>query len=88
MASDELGIILEDVREKFDTVIEGINMVNERLDRHEKAEEERFQRLEFQVLEIRQDVKEKRRDVNDIRKDLNDHRDNTELHAGKKRERA
>jgi hypothetical protein len=27
MASDELKIVLEDVKEKFDTVIEGINMV-------------------------------------------------------------
>ncbi len=27
MASDELKIVSEDVKEKFDTVIEGINMV-------------------------------------------------------------
>ena len=31
MASDELKIVLEDVKEKFDTVIEGINMVRETL---------------------------------------------------------
>jgi len=51
-------------------------MVTERLDRHEQAEEERFQRLESEVLSIKADVSE-------IRKDLNEHRNNTELHGGK-----
>jgi len=74
--SDELNIVLEDVKEKFDTVIEAFNMVKERLDRHEKAEEERFERLGTEVLSIKADVAE-------IRHDLNEHRNNTELHAKK-----
>ena len=74
--SDELKIVLEDVKEKFDTVIEAFNMVKERLDRHEKAEEERFERLGTEVLLIKADVKE-------IRHDLSEHRNNTELHAKK-----
>ncbi len=37
MASDELKIVLEDVKEKFDTVIEGINMVRETLERHKNT---------------------------------------------------
>jgi hypothetical protein len=41
--------INEDVKEKFDTVIEAFSMIKERLDRHEQAEEERFQRLETGV---------------------------------------
>jgi len=44
--ADELKIVLEDVKEKFDTVIGAFEMVKERLDRHEQAEEERFQRIE------------------------------------------
>jgi hypothetical protein len=40
--SDELKIVLEDVKEKFDTVIEAFNLVKEKLDRHEQTEEERF----------------------------------------------
>jgi len=32
--SEDLRIILEDVKEKFDSVIEAINMVGEKLDRH------------------------------------------------------
>jgi hypothetical protein len=35
---DELKIVSEDVQEKFGLVIEGINMMNERMDRHEKGE--------------------------------------------------
>jgi len=67
--SDELKIVLEDVNEKFDTVIEAFNMVKERLDRHELAEEERFQRLEDRGMLIQ--------------KGLDEHRNNTELHAKK-----
>ena len=40
--SGELKIVLEDVKEKFDTVIDAFNMVKERLDRHEQGKEERF----------------------------------------------
>ena len=36
MASDELKIVLEDVREKFDTVIEAFNTVRETLERHKE----------------------------------------------------
>jgi hypothetical protein len=75
--SDELKIVSEDVQEKFDLVIERINMMNERMDRHEKAEEERFDRIETEVLVIK-------RDVQGIRQDLNEHRSNTELHGAKK----
>jgi hypothetical protein len=67
-------IVPEDVKEKFDTVIESFNMVTERLDRHEKAEEERFQRLDTELLTIKADVTR-------IRKDLNEHRNSTELHG-------
>lgn len=79
--SDELKIVLEDVKEKFDTVIEAFNMVNEKLDRHEQAEGERFQRLESEVLLIKVNVSE-------IRRDLNEHRDSTELHVGRVKKEA
>lgn len=55
--SDELKVVLEDVKGKFDTVIEAFNMVKERLDRHEKASDGRFKRLmaalKTDVAEIR-----------------------------------
>ncbi len=72
--SDELKIVLEDVKEKFDLVIEAVNGVNERLDRHEQVEEERFQRIEDRLILLQ--------------KDFNDHRENTELHAVKKKKKA
>ena len=68
--SDELKIVLEDVKEKFDTVIEAFNMVKEKLDRHEMAQEERLERIESRLIELGHD--------------LNEHRNNTELHAQKK----
>jgi predicted ATP-dependent endonuclease of OLD family len=52
-------------------------MVTERLDRHEQTEEERFNRLENDMLEIGKDIR-------DLRQDLNEHRNNTELHTAKK----
>ena len=98
MASDELRIILEDVKEKFDLVIEAVNMTNERLDRNEKAAEERFGKLETEILLVKKDVwemkgdmqvmkadiQEMKGDIRDIRQGQNDHRFNTELHGGRK----
>ena len=72
--SDELKIVFEDGKEKFDLVIEAVNGVNERLDRHEQVEEERFQRIEDRLILLQ--------------KDFNDHRENTELHAVKKKKKA
>ena len=72
--SDELKIVLKDVKGKFDKVIEAFNMVRETLDRHAKASEERFKRL-MAVLKT---------DEAEIRKDLNERRENTELHAQRK----
>ncbi len=71
--SDELKIVLEDVKEKFDTVIEAFNTVKERLDRHEKVQEERLERIESRLIELGHD--------------LSEHRNNTELH-GQRKERA
>jgi hypothetical protein len=68
--SDELKIVLEDVKEKFDTVIEAFNMVKERLDRNEKAREERLERIESRLIELGYDLKE--------------HRNNSEFHGQRK----
>ena len=68
--SDELKIVLEDVKEKFDTVIEAFNTVRERLDKHEKAQEERFERVESRLIALGHD--------------LSEHRNNTELHGQRK----
>ena len=95
MASDELKIVLEVVKEKFDTAIEGINMVRETLERHEQKNDEQFKKIDMEFLGIRKDTRELLEDVNvlpedvtGLRQDLNDHRDNTELHAGERRKKA
>jgi len=67
MPSEDLRIILVDVKEKFDTVIEAVNMVGEKLDRHAEENRNEFDEVKKEILELRWD--------------LNDHRQNTELHS-------
>jgi hypothetical protein len=67
MASDELRIILGDVKEKFDTVIEGNNLLSEKIDGLAKQNEAEHQQLQSEIL--------------GLKRDLNDHRSNTELHV-------
>jgi len=67
--SDELNIVLEDVKEKFDTVIEGIHMLNEKVDRHMEENRKEHERFEMGLLELKRDI--------------NEHRNNTELHGGR-----
>ena len=74
MASDELKIVLGDVKEKFDTIIEAVNMVRETLERHKEENREEHEELKNEIIFLR--------------KDLTAHRDNTELHAGGKRKKA
>jgi seryl-tRNA synthetase len=81
MASDELRIILEDVKEKFDTVIEGYNFLSEKIDRLGKQNEAEHQELRNEVVEVKKDIRE-------LRQDLNEHRSNTEFHGGRKRKKA
>jgi hypothetical protein len=87
MASDELKIVLEDVKEKFDTVIESFNMVKETFDRHIEENRKEHQEFKMAILNVEANVSVLKTDVFEIRKDLHDHRDNTELHAGERRKK-
>jgi hypothetical protein len=82
--SDELKIVLEDVKEKFDTVIEAFNMVKEKLDRHEQAEEERFQKVEGTLDRHEGFLQRIESRLIELGHDLNEHRNNTELHGQRK----
>ncbi len=74
MASDELRIVLEDVKEKFDTVIKAVNMVRQTIERHKEENQKEHEDLKNEIILLR--------------KDMNDHRDNTELHVKGKRKKA
>jgi hypothetical protein len=74
MASDELKIVLEDVKEKFDAVIEAVNMVRETLERHKEENQKEHEELKNEFIFLR--------------KNLTAHLDNTELHARGKRKKA
>lgn len=74
MASDELKIVLEDVKEKFDTVTEGYNLLNGKIDRLARQNEAEHQQIQTEIM--------------GLKKNLNEHRSNTELHGGRKRKKA
>ena len=64
----------KDVKEKFDTVIEGYNLLSGKIDRLVKQNEAEHQQLETEIM--------------GLRRDLNDHRSNTEFHSGRKRKKS
>lgn len=70
MASDELRIILEDVKEKFDLVIEAVNMTNERLNRHEKVVEERFDKLDTEIFIVKKDMRGMQGEISGIKGEI------------------
>jgi phage shock protein A len=88
MASDELKTVLEDVKVKFDTVIDALKMLKETLDRYIEESRKEHQEFKMAILNVVANVSVLKTDVSEIRKDLNDHRDNTELHAGERRKKA
>jgi len=88
MKGDEFKIILEDINEKFDTLIEGQNLLNEKLDRHVDENREDFKEVKKDILFLKKDGFEIKKDVSELRKDLAEHRENTELHVVKKKKKA
>ena len=64
MPSGESKSVMEDIKEKFDTVIEAVNMVKETLDRHKEDNQKEHKELKNEIMLLR--------------KDLNDHRNNTD----------
>jgi FtsZ-binding cell division protein ZapB len=71
MGSDELKIILEDVKEKVDTVIEGYTLLSEKIDR--LADQNKVEHEQLQI------------EITGLKRDLNEHRSSTELHGARKR---
>ncbi len=88
MKGNEFKIILTDINERFDTLIEGQNLLNEKLDRHSDENREEFKEVKKDILFLKKDVFEIKKDVSELRKDLNEHRENTELHVIKKKKKA
>jgi hypothetical protein len=81
MKENGFKIVFEDINEKFDTLIKGQNLLNEKLDRHIEENREEFK-------EVRHDILLVKKDVLDLREDLNEHRENTEFHSFKKKKKA
>jgi uncharacterized protein YdcH (DUF465 family) len=81
MKGDEFKIILEDINEKFDTLIEDHNSLKEQLDRDRMENKKEHEELRTEILGIK-------KDIYNLLQDVNEHRNNTELHAGRKKGRA
>jgi hypothetical protein len=81
MKGDEFKIILEDINEKFDTLIEDHNSLKEQLDRDRMENKKEHEELRTGILGIK-------KDIYNLLQDVNEHRNNTELHAGRKKGRA
>jgi hypothetical protein len=81
MRGDEFKIILEDINEKFDTLIEGHNSLKEQLDRDRVENKNEHEELRAEILDIK-------KDIYNLGQDVNEHRNNTELHAIKKKKKA
>jgi hypothetical protein len=87
MKADHFKNFIENINEKFDTLIEGQPLLNEKLDRHSDENREEFKEVKKDILLLKKDVFEIKKDVSGLRKDLNEHRENTELHVVKKKKR-
>ncbi len=68
--SEELKIVLEDVGKKFDTVIEGIHMINEKLDRHIEDNKREFEQVNGAILRVEADVSVLKKDVATLKTDV------------------
>lgn len=61
--SDELQIVLKDVKEKFDIIIEGIHVIIGKLDPHIAESRNKFEKFEKELLKFRQDPEDHRKNT-------------------------
>ncbi len=53
MKDGEFKIILEDINEKFDILVEGHKLLNEKLDRHIEEDSVEFKRIRDEISGLR-----------------------------------
>jgi chromosome segregation ATPase len=68
--SDELKIVLEDVKEKFDTVIEAVHMVREDLGRFRDENRQGHEELRKDTLGLQADMVTAKADIKDLKSDM------------------
>jgi len=96
MEQSYMEILLEEMRSKFDLVLEGHAALRAEIQEYRRESNEKHEltgfmiktlagevsQLRADVNELRSDVNELRSDVNAIRADLSAHRADTERHSG------
>jgi len=68
--SDELKIVLEDVQEKFDIVIESVNMVRENLDRFRDENKQEHEELRRDIVGLQADMGTAKKDIQGLKTDM------------------
>jgi len=74
MEKEHLEILLEDIRSKFDLVLEGHAVLNVKIDENQARVEERFDRVDFQLETLNTKIDR-------VRDDLAAHRGDTVAHS-------
>ena len=68
--SDELKLVLEDVKEKFDTVIEAFTMVKENLDQFRDENKQEHEELRKDILGLQVDLVTVKKDMRGLKSDM------------------
>ena len=86
MKNDHLEIILEDIRSKFDIVIEGHASLDAKMDTMQRELAEKIDRVDFKVDVVNKRVDALDKKLDAVAADLTAHRADTEAHHGIYRE--
>lgn len=68
--SDELKIVLQDVQEKFDTVIESFNMVRKNLDQFREENRQEHKEFRDDILGLQADMGTAKKDIQELKSDM------------------
>jgi cytochrome c556 len=82
MQKDHLEILLEDIRGKFDLVLEGHEMLSNKIDDKFNKLNEKIEHNSFLINVVNDKVDELEVKVDGIAADLSAHRSDTEAHHG------
>lgn len=81
MEQSYMEILLEEMRSKFDLVLEGHAALRAELQEYRRESNEKHELTGFMIKTLAGEVSQLRSDVNAIRADLSAHRADTEAHT-------
>ena len=86
MKKDNLGFVLEDIRGKFELVLEGHAVLHKEIKDTREQMDERFDMVDFKIETLSEELQQTKNDLNQkidaVAADLKAHREDTEAHPG------